>query len=201
MGLFDRLFGVVSRSTVQTEDDHLWFTNETRCQGLIQQVNGSDDSAVILLIAHFPDRLEELKVIAENYAGDVPIQATLAENLEGEIAAALRIYEDATVDLIVAEKHPLLSADIAVMEFAKQIPCYCRLTYHLSLEDRLLKTFSSASVKRVLDSLGVKDNEAIRSNMVTRRVKAAQQRIEASATGNSTASSATEWLELNSPST
>lgn len=199
MGLFDLLFGGGAKSTVQALDDRIWLTQNAKFKGLNGQVHQSNDSAVILLIAHFEDTLEQLAAIADGYSGDVPLQATLAESLSTDIAARLQIDESATIDLIVAERHPLFSADDAITQFAEEIPCNCRLAYHLSLEDPLLKLFVTEFVQRILDSLGMKEDEPIESRMVSRRVKAAQQKIESTATGNSRATSATEWLELNMP--
>ena len=43
------------------------------------------------------------------------------------------------------------------------------------------------------------EDEAIESNMVSRRIKAAQQKIEKEAFGDSDANSAAEWLAANVP--
>ncbi|MGB4739592.1 MAG: hypothetical protein WBH50_15460 [Fuerstiella sp.] len=201
MGLFSFLFGGVPGSTVQALDDRIWITEDAKFKGLARQLNESNDSAVILLIAHFEDTYEQLTTITDGYSGDVPVQAVLAGNLSSDIAARLSIDESATINLIVAERHPLLSADDAIMQFAEEIPCNCRLWYHLSLEDPLLKMFASEFVQRILDSLGMTEDEPIESNMISRRVKAAQQKLESTATGNDKASSAAEWLELNTPAT
>ena len=139
--------------------------------------------------------------IADAYSGNVPLQATPARNLSTDIAARLNIDESATIDLIVAERHPMLSADDAIMQFAEEIPCNCRLTYHLSLEDPLLKMFVTEFVQRILDSLEMTEEEAIQSSMISRRIKAAQQKIESTVLGNATAKSAAEWLKLNTPQT
>ena len=201
MGLFSFLFGGGPGSTVQALDDRIWITEDAKFKGLARQLNESNDSAVILLIAHFEDTYEQLTTITDGYSGDVPVQAVLAGNLSSDIAARLSIDESATINLIVAERHPLLSADDAIMQFTEEIPCNCRLWYHLSLEDPLLKMFASEFVQRILDSLGMTEDEPIESNMISRRVKAAQQKLESTATGNDKASSAAEWLELNTPAT
>ena len=201
MGLFSFLFGGGPGSTVQALDDRIWITEDAKFKGLARQLNESNDSAVILLIAHFEDTYEQLTTITDGYSGDVPVQAVLAGNLSSDIAARLSIDESATINLIVAERHPLLSADDAIMQFAEEISCNCRLWYHLSLEDPLLKMFASEFVQRILDSLGMTEDEPIESNMISRRVKAAQQKLESTATGNDKASSAAEWLELNTPAT
>ncbi|MFY9253050.1 MAG: hypothetical protein WAO83_06330, partial [Fuerstiella sp.] len=87
-----------------------------------------------------------------------------------------------------------------IMQFAEEIPCNCRLTYHLSLEDPLLKMFVTEFVQRILDSLEMTEEEAIQSSMISRRIKA-QQKIESTVLGNATAKSAAEWLKLNTPQT
>ena len=201
MGLFDLFFGKGSKSTVQTMDDRIWITEKAKFKGLGRQLDENNDSAAILLVAHFDDAFAQLMSIADAYSGNVPLQATPARNLSTDIAARLNIDESATIDLIVAERHPMLSADDAIMQFAEEIPCNCRLTYHLSLEDPLLKMFVTEFVQRILDSLEMTEEEAIQSSMISRRIKAAQQKIESKVLGNATAKSAAEWLKLNTPQT
>ncbi|MEX0688495.1 MAG: SEC-C metal-binding domain-containing protein [Pirellulales bacterium] len=48
----------------------------------------------------------------------------------------------------------------------------------LSLEDDLMRIFAGEWVKNVLTRLGMQDGEAIESRMVTRRVEAAQKKVE-----------------------
>lgn len=199
MGLFDSLFGSGSRSKAQVLDDKVWLTQKAKFNGLTQEINEHNDAAAILLIAHFDDTLAQLNEMAADYQGHAALKATLAEQLPEDLAATLNVDESATIDLIVAERHPLPSADNAIQSFAEQIPCKCRLAYHLSLEDPIMKLFVTKFIQKLLEGLGMKEDEAIDSEMVGRRVKAAQKKIEAAATGNSRAASATEWLEINAP--
>jgi len=50
--------------------------------------------------------------------------------------------------------------------------------FFLSLEDDLMRIFAGPWVKSVLDRLGMKDGERIESRMVTRRIEAAQKKVE-----------------------
>lgn len=50
--------------------------------------------------------------------------------------------------------------------------------FYLSLEDDLMRIFAGEWVKRILESLGMKEGEAIESRMVTRRIEAAQKKVE-----------------------
>lgn len=50
--------------------------------------------------------------------------------------------------------------------------------FFLSLEDDLMRIFAGEWVKRILETLGMKEGEAIESKMVTRRIEAAQKKVE-----------------------
>jgi preprotein translocase subunit SecA len=71
--------------------------------------------------------------------------------------------------------------------------------HHVSLEDPLLRTFAGEWVQGVLQRLGMKENEAIESRMVTRRLQVAAQKIESQAISDMAADSAEEWLQRNCP--
>lgn len=50
--------------------------------------------------------------------------------------------------------------------------------FYLSLEDDLMRIFAGEWVKNVLTRLGMQEGEAIESKMVTRRIEAAQKKVE-----------------------
>lgn len=135
--------------------------------------------------------------VAADYAGAVPARARLARQLSTDAAHALPLSETATLELIVAERHPLASVDDALIRFAEALPCRCRMVHHLSLDDALMATFGAERVRSVLERLGAEEDEPIAHNMVTASIRKAQKRIEASAVGSADANSAAEWLERN----
>ncbi len=199
MGLFDFLFGIKQQSSVQILDDRIWKTQNAKISGIKQQIRQRADSAAILLVAHFEETLAQLRSNTVGDNTDTPVQLILAEDLKSDIAARLNTEETSTIDLIFAERHLLRSADDAIMVFAESLPCRCRVAYHLSLEDPLFKRFIGGFVEKILETLGLKEDEPLESEALSRRIKGAQQRIEKQAFGNSRAKSAAEWLELNMP--
>ncbi len=50
--------------------------------------------------------------------------------------------------------------------------------FYLSLEDDLMRKFAGEWVRNILQRLGMKDGEAIESRMVSRRIEAAQKKVE-----------------------
>lgn len=200
MGLFDFLLGR-SSSAIDVFPDRIWLTQQAKYQGIRRELQNwsRSDSAAILLIAHFDDTLGELETIAAETPCEMPLTVVLARALSSRAADALKSDETARIDLLVAERHPLRSVDQQLLQFAEELPCRCRIAHHLSLEDAPLKAFLGDQIKGILKSLGMKEDEAIESSMVSRRVQAAQKRIETQALSNTEARSALEWMEKNMP--
>jgi hypothetical protein len=170
-----------------------------KLQGISAELPERSNATAILLVAYFDDTLAALRQLASNSSGDVPVLPTLAENLSTD---GLGLADAATIEVIVGERHPLRSEDDRVLAFTEELTelgYQCVVRWHLSLDDPLMLLFAGEAVKKTLRQLGMKDNEAIESKMVSRRIGQAQQKIAAGATGNRPAPSAAEWMLLNMP--
>lgn len=202
MGLFDWLTG--KRDKVEVADDRIWLTKQAKLDGIQREIgriltppNAPD---ALFAVAHFRDCFEECESMIEGAGSDRQrVLVTLAESLRGQQHLDIGLDESRFVQFVVAERHPLRSHDETVVEFARSLSCRCRVVYHVSLEDPLMRMFSGEWVENVLRRLGMKEDEAIQSRMVVRRIRSAQQKIENQAIGDRSASSAAEWMELNCP--
>lgn len=202
MGLLEILFGGgKKRTNVEVVPDHVWMSTAAKFAGLAKEAKdrSRSETVAILLVAHFPDVLEKLDEIASRQTWDVPCKAVAASNLNTNLAASLRVNESATIDIIVGERHPLPSMDDRLEEFADELPSRCRFSHHVSLDDAVMKVFGGDWVKNVLKQLGMTEDEAIESHVVSRRIRQSQQKIEGRAFGSLNAESAAEWLEKNCP--
>ena len=204
MGLFDFFFGgggSGKRTNVNVVPDVIWLNNTAKLKGIRKDVVAQRSSGAVglLLVAHFEDVLEQLFKIAADNDNNFPIKVSLAKDLSTDLVAEWQFDESATVAIIVGERHPLPKHDDEVLQFAESLPVQARLIRHVSLEDPLMKAFAGEWVKKTLQSLGMAEDEAIESQMVSRRIKAAQQKIEKEAFGDSDAGSAAEWLAANVP--
>ncbi|MCB9924855.1 MAG: preprotein translocase subunit SecA [Planctomycetaceae bacterium] len=201
MGFFDALFGSKKRTNVEVVPDHIWMTTDAKFAGLAKEAEerSKSETVAILLVAHFPDVLERLEDVANKRDWSVPCRAVPASNLDTDLAASLKLDESAIIDVIVGERHPLPSVDDGLEAFADHLPCRCRFSHHLSLDDPVLEIFGGEWVKNVLRQMGMTEDEAIESQMVSRRIRQAQQKIEGRAYGNFDAESAAHWLEKNCP--
>ena len=195
MGLLDGL-GENERTSVDQVDDTIWRTPVAKWKGISEEITErvQSNSVAVLLVAHFPDVLERLEELAEEHTGEIPVQTSLAADLHD--GHALTHHDELTMDIIVAERHPLASADERIQEFATTAPCRCRLVFHLSMEDDLLRLFIPEMVMKVIEHTA-SDDESIKSPLVSKRIMAAQKGIEAKSIGNAPAKSAEQWLKDN----
>ena len=201
MGFFDWLKG--AKAKIQT-DDRIWLTKQAKFAGIQRDIaqaladpNGPD---AVFVVAHFQDCLDELRSLVASAGFDEGrVLVTLSEALERRTAGAAS-DESRRILFVIGERHPLPSHDDALQEFARGLSCQCRVVQHASLDDPLFRLFAGEWVEKVLRQLGMNEDEPIESQMVTRRIRVAQQRIEDRATADYPAQSAPEWLERNCPS-
>lgn len=201
MGLFDFLFGSKKRTNVTIAPERIWLTHDAKFSGLATEAEerSNSETVAILLVAHFPDVLEQLEFIVNHHTFNVPCKAVSANDLNRELAQSLHLDESAVIDVIVGERHPLPSVDDRLAGFADELPCRCRFAHHVSLQDPVIRVFAGDWVTNVLNKMGMKEDEALESQMVSRRIRAAQQKIEGQASGSLDADSAAAWLERNCP--
>ncbi len=196
MGFFDFLFG--GRSSVETLNDRIWLTEAARRNGL--QLELREQAAVssgVLLVAQFPDTMDALLPLCDDVNGHCEVR--LASDLSGDLASFWPVDGFRPAFVLVAERHPLRSRDDRIIEFAGELPCKAQVAFHLSLEDALLKVFIGPQIEELLRRLGMDENEAIDSDMVSRRIAAAQKKIAAQSFGDTDERSAAAWFAANVP--
>ena len=200
MGIFDWFKG--ERRNVEVASDRIWLTKAAKFAGMSAEVSdrlaGSEAPDAVLLVAHFQDCLNELRSLVEGAGFDPSrVMVTTADAFAGLSASGMGLSENQNVLIAVAERHLLRSHDEAVLDFARTLPCRCRLVFYISLEDPVMQLFAGEWVQNMLRQLGMSEDAAIESRMVARRVKQAQKKIEGQVTGDSPAESAEQWLERN----
>lgn len=198
MGLFDWLTG--KKDKVEIAEHRIWLTQEAKFTGIrkeaAQAVAADAGPCALILVAHFKDCLEQLQATVVGLDQD-RVLVTLADALAGRTPTDFVADEAPSILIIVGERHPLPSHDGVVVEFAHSLPSRCRLVYHISLEDAVMKCFDGERVQGTLRRLGMKEDEVIESRMVGRRIQSALKKIARAATVDPPADSADEWFERN----
>ncbi|MBN1909474.1 MAG: hypothetical protein JW818_07035 [Pirellulales bacterium] len=199
MGLFNWF---KPKSNVEIVCDRVWMTGEAKLRGIVAEANQAlaelDRPNVVVLAAHFADCADALRTLVEQAGFDR--QTVLVATVDDLTAQAPPVAESnptQRIDVFAAERHPLASHDEALIVLLEQIPCRVRLTFHISLDDPLMRVFAGDRVKQVLGRLGMSEDEAIESRIVVRRILGAQKRFTRLCTSDLPAASAEEWLERN----
>jgi hypothetical protein len=201
VGLFDWFKS--SPTNVECPPHAIWVSQAAKLKGIRQEIAEAlarrTPPAAIFVVAHFSKPLRELQDMTAGISASVPLRTCLA----AEIGSALRAFPAPVagqgIDVIASENHPLPVHDEALLKSLEELSYPCRLTYHISLEDAVLRVFGGQRTIDLLRGMGMKDDEAIRSRMVTRRIRDAQRKVAESSWGDLPADSAEKWLELNSP--
>lgn len=219
MGLWDWLSGKRNRVPVR---DSLWLTSAARYAGIcrsIQEVEAGTD--FVLVLAHFPATLDELKQalneasIAHNGVGRTLSADTLQRHKATEsgprvLTGLVRQLqpdpfpnpnpdEQGKLDCLVVERHFMRKHDDAVHEFTSSLGRPAAITFHLSLEDPLLRPIGGDWIQGVLRRLGAQENAPISSELIARRIPGAQERYARQTSEEQDADSAEQWLERNAP--
>lgn len=183
----------------------------------------------IVLITHFPATFERVQQFLED-AGLSPEIAPLkfgpdyllnllespTQDSPPVVLALAQTFDDSSLDrplasrrdlrvsFMVVERHPSLAEDRRLDQFARIWPFSVRLGYLLSLQDPVIRYCIHPMAIEVLKQLGLRDQQLVTSEMVSRRLEKVLQRINLPASQSSpsrplTEDSAEEWLKLLPP--
>lgn len=181
--------------------DMIWLANRARLEGVCQSLEEKSPKRPLPIVtSHFSDRLAEMRdlfnrnsihfreadhllrphEIHREFAGGASTTPLLAP-------ASLLAYNEPPsakddpsyrVAVLVVERHPVAMFDERIERFAATIPCQSELQFFLSLDDAVMQMFAGERVREILQRLGMKEDEAITSKMVVRRLKGAQRKVK-----------------------
>jgi preprotein translocase subunit SecA len=100
------------------------------------------------------------------------------EEREQMKAEGLKVRELGGLHVIGTERHEARRIDLQLRGRCGRQGDPGSSRFFLSLEDDLMRIFAGPWVKTILESLGMKEGEKIESRMVSRRIEAAQKKVE-----------------------
>ena len=119
----------------------------------------------------YPTRLDVPKDEWDSLINEISSRENMKP--EGE-----RVREMGGLQIIGTERHESRRIDLQLRGRCGRQGDPGSSRFYLSLEDDLMRIFAGEWVKNVLTRLGMQDGEVIKSRMVTRRVEAAQKKVE-----------------------
>jgi preprotein translocase subunit SecA len=137
-----------------------------------------------IILGGNPDTLAWAK-LQNTYATRLDVPKEEWDALVAEISAREKMKEEGAVvrdmgglQILGTERHEARRIDLQLRGRCGRQGDPGSSRFFLSLEDDLMRIFAGEWVKNVLTRLGMQDGEAIESRMVTRRVEAAQKKVE-----------------------
>ena len=137
-----------------------------------------------IILGGNPDTLAWAK-LQNTYATRLDVPKSEWDALVAEISAREKMKEEGAVvrdmgglQIVGTERHEARRIDLQLRGRCGRQGDPGSSRFFLSLEDDLMRIFAGEWVKNVLTRLGMQDGEAIESRMVTRRVEAAQKKVE-----------------------
>jgi hypothetical protein len=214
VGLFSWLFGKPETVAVR---ELVWQSARSRSRAVAKELAehvGAGRS--VLLLAHFPGTLAALApdLLGENLPrepipdGFTPAAALRPAQAPRVLFGLVRNLKPAEfpdpdapespLPVLLVERHFLRRHDERVTEFAKGLGGRAAVAVYLSFDDHLIRLFVGEWVRSTLKQLGMRDDEAIDSGMVNRRIRKAQDKfVPLVREEDVSADSPEEWFRLN----
>jgi hypothetical protein len=190
-------------------DDVVWFNNSAKLNGIIDEIKNMDSSRELVCVFCFFENTA--KAISDSLTNEnirfvtsgtssVILLTTKNTGQYGRLNFATFEYQSKNIRFIIAEHYPILSEEQILLdkleEFAEQ---KIAVTFHNSFDDPILKIFGSDNIKKMIQTLGLKENESLSHGMITKAIKNAQMKLSEKVKLEQKADSVEKWMELNVP--
>jgi preprotein translocase subunit SecA len=120
----------------------------------------------------------EAEIVAEaGQAGTV----TIATNMAGrgtDIKLGKGVKDAGGLAIIGTERHESRRVDRQLRGRSGRQGDPGTSQFYVSLEDNLMRLFGSERIAKIMDTLGIKDDEVIQSSMISRQIEKAQRKVE-----------------------
>ena len=106
---------------------------------------------------------------------------TIATNMAGrgtDIKLSQQVKEAGGLAIIGTERHDSRRVDRQLRGRAGRQGDPGSSTFYISLEDKLMRLFGSERIAGIVDKLGMEDNEALESSMLSSAIEKAQKKVE-----------------------
>ena len=199
---------------VTINEDKVWFDEARKLEHICTDIAVfQSDGRSVLVLSHFESTLARLTsalrrkgLVYERFSSLNP--AELCLSAPGRVwlgtAAAFQVTYDipssagvSTLEIIVAEHHPMHSRDKSLVDAAAKLSCNAQLCFYFSLDDPVMKHFGAETIKALFERLGIDKNECISHQLINTAIRNAQEKIETQVGKDVPTHSAEDWFKYN----
>lgn len=202
MGLFSFL-----KSSKPAYTDRVWRTADKALLGIITDAMlAITRKQVPIVLCFFEDEFEQItKFLAEKGVPAIPLKLYHAEKQPGVVwyAAAISAPEfisalaNQPVAILFYGHHPLpTKEDDLIQKLQTGFPS-ASIVFYSSLDEPAFKLFGGERLTSLLDSMGMKEDEAIEHKLVSTSMKRAREKVASKVRVELPATSEKEWFAKN----
>ena len=209
-------------------EDKIWLDGNRKLDGICQDaLDARAELSNALILAHFKSTLSivegRLSARAIDYKSYMPLDFSalcfrghdtastgvwvgLASYFQARSSAppsapptALMDQSRSALRILVAEHHPLVSRDEAVLDAARSLGCDAQVIHYTSLTDPLLNHFGGDRIRGLMTQMGMEEQECISSPVISRAIRTAQEKIQKRVQREMQTNSPEEWFKFNLP--
>ncbi|MBC8030250.1 MAG: hypothetical protein H7Z16_09070 [Pyrinomonadaceae bacterium] len=200
--------------TLTLNDDKVWFDEAHKLDHICVDVfTAQENGHSVIVLSHFESTVASLAVLLREkgttYGGVSPLNlAELCISAPGRVWLGLaRAFQvgpqmtsqarSSTIEIIVAEHHPMHSRDQEIVDAAAKLACDAQVSFYFSLDDPVMTYFGATSIKALFERLGVDKSECLSNHLINTAVRTAQEKIESEVGKDLPAHSAADWFKYN----
>ena len=194
------MFGRKKKHNVQYQD-YIWMTAEMKTKKLLAL---ADDGKPVFIISSFDKTLKHLQTLkpsfkileslsdTDNNSG--PWLLNSKKILEAPISQPIYSGE---VHIAFTEHYPMPDKDHEIISKTASFFKNSTITFHISLEDLLMRLFNAERIMGIMKSLGINENEAIEHRMISSAIVNAQKKLAKKITFEQQHDDEEAWYRVN----
>ena len=197
-------------------DDKVWFDTQRKFAGICADIKElTSQSTNVLVLAHFPSTLnyvqQSLRASFITYESFSVADSSLlcSANSGGKVWTGLASAflpttsqigtnsQTNSLQIVVAEHHPISGKDRSLVDSAERLSCGPLISFHISLDDPLMKHFAGDKLTTMMKRMGADENDPISHPFVTNAIQNAQEKIEKQVPRAVATESMDDWFRFN----
>jgi hypothetical protein len=201
-------------------EDKIWLDGNRKLDAICQDVlEARADLSNALVLAHFKStlaivegRLRERSIEYKSYlpldfsslcfrghdTESTSVWVGLASYFQPH-SLALAEQSRSSLRILVAEHHPMVSRDQALLDAARSLSCKAQVIQHTSLTDPLLNHFGGERIRGLMKQMGMEEQECVSNPVINRAIRNAQEKIQSQIQREMQTNSPEEWFRYNLP--
>jgi hypothetical protein len=191
-------------------ENRIWMNKKVRFAGIYQHFSEAQATQLVILITFFPDTASEIETLVKTSEKSFKkieltsdLQATeniwliTSENFLTYGEEIKKVLAKRNFTVIFPEHYPISAEEDKILRIISDITFKTKVTFYADLDEEFFKLFGGERIKEMMIKLGLKEEETVSHNMVSKSLRNAQQKIAEHTKIDQKSRSQAEWFSKN----